>query len=105
MRRGGGQATSIVTRSDCRHRALCCELACAKHEIGNRWHCDLHDAPRRTPGHRRIDPGRTLPHPATMLTRIGPWRVDLLEAGTLWLDGGAMFGSVPKPLWAKLQPP
>jgi glyoxylase-like metal-dependent hydrolase (beta-lactamase superfamily II) len=36
---------------------------------------------------------------------IGPWRVTTLETGYLWLDGGSMFGSVPKPLWSKLQPP
>jgi len=36
---------------------------------------------------------------------FGPWRVHLLETGYLWLDGGSMFGSVPKPLWSKLQPP
>jgi glyoxylase-like metal-dependent hydrolase (beta-lactamase superfamily II) len=28
-----------------------------------------------------------------------------VETGYLWLDGGSMFGSVPKPLWGKLQPP
>ena len=28
-----------------------------------------------------------------------------LEAGALWLDGGAMFGSVPKPLWSRTNPP
>src|SRR5262249_41247280 len=27
------------------------------------------------------------------------------ETGYLWLDGGSMFGSVPKPLWSKLHPP
>jgi glyoxylase-like metal-dependent hydrolase (beta-lactamase superfamily II) len=36
---------------------------------------------------------------------LGPWRVTTLETGYLWLDGGSMFGSVPKPLWSKLQPP
>ena len=36
---------------------------------------------------------------------IGPWRVQTIESGYLWLDGGSMFGSVPKPLWSKLQPP
>lgn len=35
---------------------------------------------------------------------IGGWRVTTLEAGTLWLDGGSMFGSVPKPLWSKSHP-
>ena len=36
---------------------------------------------------------------------LGPWRIHTLETGYLWLDGGSMFGSVPKPLWSKLQPP
>lgn len=28
-------------------------------------------------------------------------RVRALDAGSLWLDGGAMFGVVPKPLWSR----
>lgn len=40
-----------------------------------------------------------------MTLAIGPWKVHTLETGYLWLDGGSMFGSVPKPLWSKLQPP
>src|SRR5262245_62153653 len=35
---------------------------------------------------------------------LGPWTATTLETGTLWLDGGAMFGSVPKPLWNKTNP-
>jgi glyoxylase-like metal-dependent hydrolase (beta-lactamase superfamily II) len=35
----------------------------------------------------------------------GDIRLTILSAGTLWLDGGAMFGVVPKMLWAKLRPP
>ncbi len=35
----------------------------------------------------------------------GGWRVSALETGFLWLDGGSMFGSVPKPLWARAHPP
>ncbi|HEY3215707.1 MAG TPA: MBL fold metallo-hydrolase [Candidatus Eisenbacteria bacterium] len=40
-----------------------------------------------------------------MQLELGRWRVHSLETGYLWLDGGSMFGSVPKPLWSKLQPP
>jgi glyoxylase-like metal-dependent hydrolase (beta-lactamase superfamily II) len=40
----------------------------------------------------------------TALT-IGGWTLRALETGHLWLDGGSMFGSVPKPLWSRLQPP
>jgi glyoxylase-like metal-dependent hydrolase (beta-lactamase superfamily II) len=36
---------------------------------------------------------------------LSGWRASALETGYLWLDGGSMFGSVPKPLWSKLQPP
>lgn len=36
---------------------------------------------------------------------LGPWTVDTVEAGYLWLDGGSMFGSVPKPLWSRTNPP
>jgi glyoxylase-like metal-dependent hydrolase (beta-lactamase superfamily II) len=36
---------------------------------------------------------------------LGEWTLHTVEAGGLWLDGGAMFGSVPKPLWSKTNPP
>lgn len=32
---------------------------------------------------------------------IGPYRIDVLETGSFGLDGGAMFGVVPKPLWER----
>ncbi|MGH7741197.1 MAG: MBL fold metallo-hydrolase [Candidatus Eiseniibacteriota bacterium] len=35
---------------------------------------------------------------------LGPWQVHALETGYLWLDGGSMFGSVPKPLWNREHP-
>lgn len=35
----------------------------------------------------------------------GDLRLTILSAGTLWLDGGAMFGVVPKVLWSKLRQP
>lgn len=35
---------------------------------------------------------------------FGPWRVHTIESGRVWLDGGAMFGSVPKPLWSRTNP-
>ena len=34
-------------------------------------------------------------------TTLGDFTLHALEAGTLKLDGGAMFGVVPKPLWEK----
>jgi len=36
---------------------------------------------------------------------LGLWKVHTLETGYLWLDGGSMFGSVPKPLWSREQAP
>lgn len=36
---------------------------------------------------------------------LGDWTLHTLEAGALWLDGGAMFGSVPRPLWSRTNPP
>ena len=50
-----------------------------------------------TPEAARPDPVRGL--------RIGGWTVHAVETGILRLDGGSMFGSVPKPLWSRLQPP
>ncbi|HKV50025.1 MAG TPA: MBL fold metallo-hydrolase [Gemmatimonadaceae bacterium] len=44
----------------------------------------------------------SIPH---VLTRtIGAWTVHAIQAGPLKLDGGAMFGVVPKPLWEKRLP-
>jgi len=40
----------------------------------------------------------------TSLT-IGPYRVHFVSGGRFGLDGGAMFGVVPKVLWARSTPP
>ena len=32
---------------------------------------------------------------------LGSTKIHLMEAGLQWLDGGAMFGVVPRPLWEK----
>jgi glyoxylase-like metal-dependent hydrolase (beta-lactamase superfamily II) len=37
--------------------------------------------------------------------QAGPWRITALLDGTMRLDGGAMWGVVPKTLWARLTPP
>ena len=39
-----------------------------------------------------------------MSQKIGPYICDLLETGAFALDGGAMFGVVPKTLWQKTNP-
>ncbi len=36
--------------------------------------------------------------------RLGPWDVQIVSGGTFRLDGGAMFGTVPKIVWNKLYP-
>lgn len=39
-----------------------------------------------------------------MAKKIGPYTLHLLETGEFALDGGAMFGVVPKTLWEKTNP-
>lgn len=36
--------------------------------------------------------------------QVGPYKLSSIETGYLSLDGGAMFGTVPKVLWEKQQP-
>jgi glyoxylase-like metal-dependent hydrolase (beta-lactamase superfamily II) len=36
--------------------------------------------------------------------KIGPYDIFTIESGSVWLDGGAMFGVVPKVLWSKTNP-
>ena len=35
---------------------------------------------------------------------LGNWRATPIETGRLRLDGGSMFGSVPKAIWNKAHP-
>jgi glyoxylase-like metal-dependent hydrolase (beta-lactamase superfamily II) len=37
--------------------------------------------------------------------KIGTYQIHAIETGRFALDGGAMFGVVPKPLWEKTNPP
>lgn len=39
--------------------------------------------------------------PLVRSRQLGSVRVHALEAGLQWLDGGAMFGVVPRPLWER----
>lgn len=39
------------------------------------------------------------------MASIGPYTLTTIETGFFGLDGGAMFGVVPKPLWEKRMPP
>jgi glyoxylase-like metal-dependent hydrolase (beta-lactamase superfamily II) len=43
----------------------------------------------------------TVPTPLVEEIRIGRWRAFAVQAGGQKLDGGAMFGVVPKPLWER----
>ena len=43
----------------------------------------------------------TVPLPLLQTTTLGRWTTHLIQAGGLQLDGGAMFGVVPKPLWTR----
>src|SRR5215472_12346937 len=36
---------------------------------------------------------------------LGDIEIRHIHSGNFWLDGGAMFGVVPKPLWEKKSPP
>jgi glyoxylase-like metal-dependent hydrolase (beta-lactamase superfamily II) len=42
--------------------------------------------------------------PLSRTRTLGDFRIHALEAGTQQLDGGAMFGVVPKPLWERRIP-
>src|SRR5688500_15103553 len=44
------------------------------------------------------------PQPLVQTTTVGALRVHAIQAGGQRLDGGAMFGVVPKPLWEKRIP-
>ncbi|HSJ65551.1 MAG TPA: MBL fold metallo-hydrolase [Gemmatimonadaceae bacterium] len=47
----------------------------------------------------------TPPAPHVQSLRLGRWRIHAIQAGGMRLDGGAMFGVVPKPLWERrIQP-
>lgn len=37
--------------------------------------------------------------------QIGHWQLDSLDGGEFWLDGGVVFGIVPRTLWSKLVTP
>ena len=55
----------------------------------------------------------TAPHPAERAdthelirgrAQVGDWEITVLTDGFFFLDGGAMFGVIPKPLWEKRAP-
>ena len=46
----------------------------------------------------------SFPGPLVDSRTLGRWRIHAIQAGGQQLDGGAMFGVVPKPLWEKRAP-
>lgn len=42
-----------------------------------------------------------IPEPLVTTRRLGRWTIHAIQAGGQRLDGGAMFGVVPKPLWER----
>lgn len=46
-------------------------------------------------------PPRAADLPLARSRRVGRLTIHAIEAGLQWLDGGAMFGVVPKPLWER----
>ena len=36
---------------------------------------------------------------------VGNWQIDMINGGTFWLDGGVMFGVVPRSLWGGVVAP
>ncbi|WP_337170471.1 MBL fold metallo-hydrolase [Gemmatimonas aurantiaca] len=43
----------------------------------------------------------SFPHPLLDTRTLGRWRIHAIQAGGQQLDGGAMFGVVPKTLWSR----
>lgn len=39
---------------------------------------------------------------APPIVQVGDLSITILDGGTLWLDGGAMFGIIPYPVWSRL---
>ena len=46
----------------------------------------------------------TVPEPLVETITLGGWKVHVIQGGAQALDGGAMFGVVPKPLWERRIP-
>src|SRR5215210_9360659 len=46
----------------------------------------------------------TFPGPLLDTRTLGRWRLHAIQASGQQLDGGAMFGVVPKPLWERRLP-
>ena len=49
--------------------------------------------------------GESVPARENSSMRIGPYQIDAIDTGRFALDGGAMFGVVPRVMWSKTNPP
>ena len=59
---------------------------------------------RMNPSSRNAPAGAGAPARTVPSVSIGPYRVSFLSGGRFRLDGGAMFGVVPKTLWERVAP-
>ncbi len=39
------------------------------------------------------------------MLQIGPWQLETVSGGRYWLDGGTMYGVVPRTVWQSATPP
>ena len=62
------------------------------------------DPAPRTAERRRVTPPPSQGRPAVTTLKVGRLTVHALQTGIQKLDGGAMFGVVPKPLWERRIP-
>jgi len=61
-------------------------------------------SPDRPAANAPAIPMSTAELPLARSTTLGDLRIHAIEGGLQWLDGGAMFGVVPKPLWERRIP-
>ncbi len=70
-------------------------------EIGLGSHAPAQPAAERHPAERHPAERPDTSNLMRGRTRVGAWDVTVLTDGFFFLDGGAMFGVIPKPLWEK----
>src|SRR4051794_14079830 len=63
------------------------------------------DIPQVSDHHGALRSGTISAYEPVMTLRLGNHQLDALEGGRFALDGGAMFGLVPRPLWERKIPP
>lgn len=48
---------------------------------------------------------QTAPQSPPLRVTVGNWQLDIVNGGEFWLDGGVMFGVVPKSIWQSVVTP